>query len=60
MNPESFLGICGRTGLDGHGGLDRIREGDALLITGGEEAISGGVKPGVNLLSGEVFADSIE
>jgi hypothetical protein len=48
MKPESVLGICGNTGLDGHGGLDRmVGDGGLVLIIGGEEPIFGGVSAGL-------------
>lgn len=60
MKPESVLGICGNNGLDGHGGLDRMRDGGLVLIKGGEEPISGGVSAGLGFRSGEGPADSME
>lgn len=58
MNPESVLGIWGRIGLDGQGGLDLI--GEQVLMTGGDEPISGGVSAGLILRSGDGPADSTE
>lgn len=60
MKPESVLGIGGKTGLEGHGGLERMVEGGLVLMTGGEEPISGGVSTGLKFRSGEGWADSME
>ena len=60
INPESILGICGSSGLDGHGGLDRMSDGGRVLIKGGEERISGRVSAGLGFRSGEGPTDSIE
>jgi len=60
IKPESVLGICGNTGLDPHGGLDRIGVPGLVLITGGEDPMSGGVPAGLMFLSGDGLADSME
>jgi hypothetical protein len=60
MNPESVLGISGNNGLDGQGGLDRMRDGGLVLIIGGDEPISSGVSAGLGFRSGEGPADSME
>jgi len=60
MKPESVLGICGNIGLEGHGGLERMTDGGRVLMTGGEEPISGGVSAGLKFRSGEGCADSME